>query len=118
MNVSKDFKCKRSYRIWMYTASHCTLIIRSEKQYFDVEYNDKYDEPNTTIDVILNGVDFISIPNSFSEIHIKKDNEKFIFNNNENWYVNASNCWIGKYEEEDEDQVWQRDLNYDEIIYL
>lgn len=118
MNDSKYFKCKRHYRIWMYTASHCTLILRSEKQYFDVEYDDKYDDPNTTIDVILNGVDFISIPSNFSEIHIKKENDKFIFNNNKNWYVEASNCWIGKYDGEDEDQIRERSLDYDEIIHL
>ncbi|TDP02451.1 hypothetical protein [Flavobacterium sp. 245] len=118
MNDSKDFICNRNYRIWMYTVSHCTLILRSEKQYFDVEYNDKYDNPNTTIDVILNGVDFISIPSNFDGIYIKKDNDKFIFNNNENWYVKAFNCWIGKYDGEIEDQIWQRDLDYDEIIHL
>ncbi|NNT72139.1 hypothetical protein HKT18_13150 [Flavobacterium sp. IMCC34852] len=118
MSKSSKFNSQRIYRIWMYTVSHSTLILRSEKQYFDVDYAFKYDEPDLTIDVIFNGVDFISIPDSFNEIEIKKEGEKFIFNNNENWYVKAANCIVGQYDGDDEDKIWEMSLKYNETIEL
>lgn len=118
MNDIIHFESKRKCKIWMYTVSHSTLIVRSEKQYSDVEYDYEYDDPNTTIDLIFNGVDFISIPHSFEEISIKNINGKFIFNNNENWYVDAANCWIGKYQGEDINQMLERDIKYDELRHL
>ena len=118
MNNSKNYKSNRKCKIWMYTVSHSTLILRSEKQYFDVDYDFKYDEPNTTIDIIFTGVEFISIPDKFVEIDIVKNESKFIFNNNENWFVKAADCNIGKYDGDDEYEIWSRNLNYNEIIEL
>ena len=41
---------------------------------------------------------------------------KFIFNNNENWFVKAVFCNVGKYSGENEDDIWHRNLEYDEVI--
>lgn len=115
MDSIKKYNCKRIYRIWMYTVSHATLILRSEKQYPDVDYKYKYDNPNVTIDITFNAVDFISLPEKIVGLEIIKKGNKYIINNNENWYVRAANCFIGKYEGEDEDKVWTGDLKYDEL---
>ena len=102
----------------MYSVSHSILIIRSEKQYFDVNYEVKYDEPNLTMDIIFTDVDFISIPSKFNNIEIKKIGKKYIFNSNENWYIEAANCVIGKYFGDDENNIWHDNLNYNEVITL
>lgn len=62
MKHKEKFKSSRQYKILMYSIIHSILIIRSEKQYFDVNYEVKYDKPNLTIDIIFTAVDFISIP--------------------------------------------------------
>jgi len=118
MNVSNSFKSSRKFRIWMYTVSHSTLILRSEKQYSDVDYDLKYDEPNITIDLIFSGVDFISIPDSFANLEVKRDDDKFIFNNNEGCFIKAAFCNVGKYSGENEDDIWHRQLDYDVIINI
>jgi hypothetical protein len=118
MSISKNFKSKRIFRIWFYAVSHSTLILRSEKQYFDVDYNIKYDDPNTTIDIILKGVDFISIPNRFDGIEVQKEGNKYIFNKNDNWVIVAYSCVVGKTDGDDEDRIWDMSLKYDEIIEL
>ena len=110
MSPTKSFNSNRKYKIWMYTVSHSTLILRSEKQYFDVDYDVKYEEPNITIDIIFTGVDFISLPDNFTEINIDKKGNKFVFNNNDNWFVEAADCTVGKYEGDDADQVWNGSL--------
>ncbi|AWA30947.1 hypothetical protein HYN48_13155 [Flavobacterium magnum] len=95
--MSKSFTSKRKFRVWIYTPSHKTLIIRSEKQYHDVDYYvAKYDDPEITIDLEFTGVNFISVPEYFNEITIKKIGDKFIFNDNENWFVEAFSCVVGK----------------------
>mgnify|MGYP001612936745 CR=1 FL=1 len=118
MDYLKHFKSNRKYKIWMYTVSHSTLILRSEKQYFDVDYEIKYEDPNTTIDIIFTAVDFISIPDRFNEISIHRKEEKFIINNNENWFINAASCAVGKYDGDNEDEIWNGLLKYNEIIEL
>ncbi|UMY64918.1 MULTISPECIES: hypothetical protein [unclassified Flavobacterium] len=82
------------------------MKLRSEKQYFDVDYEVKYEEPNSTIDVIFTAVDFISIPHRFSAIEIQKIGDTYIFNNNNDGYVKAASCTVGKYVGDDEDQIW------------
>lgn len=116
MDCVRKYESKRKYRIWMYTVSHKTLILRSEKQYFDVEYECKYDEPRMTIDLVFNSVEFISLPEKIEGIEIVKNEDIFIINSNVNWMVKAANCFICKYEGEDEDKIWTGDLVYDEII--
>jgi len=118
MNISNNFKSNRIFRIWMYTVSHSTLILRSEKQYVDVNYDFKYDDPEATIDLIFSAVDFISIPEWFDAVEIKKHDDKFIFNNNENWFVKAAFCNVGKYSGENQDDIWHRNLEYDEVINI
>lgn len=118
MSNSNNFISERKYKIWMYTVSHSTLILRSEKQYFDVEYDFQYEEPNSTIDVIFTSVDFISIPDFFDRLEIIKEVNMFIFNGNINWFVKATNCCIGKYEGNDNMDFLNNLNNYSEIIEL
>ena len=99
----------------MYTVSHGTLVLRSEKQYKDVNYECKYDNSKLTIDIIFNSVDFISIPEQIKGVEISKKGDKYIFNNNEKYYVTAANCFVGTYSGEDENNIWTGNLTYDEI---
>ena len=116
--TNTNYKCNRIYRIWIYAVSHCTLVIRSERQYPDVDYIKKYDCPDMTIDLIFTGVKFISIPEKFDELELVKRGDRYYFNDNEDWYVDASSCVIGKYLGEDEDDIWIGELEYDELIKI
>jgi len=111
------FLCKRKFKVWFFTPSHSTLIIRSEKQYDDVDYIVKYDEPDLTIDVEFTDVKFISIPQYFNEIKIKKADNKFIFNDNENWFIEAFSCVVGKSNFELNENVFSG-LKYTEVIEI
>jgi len=113
------YKSKRYFRIWFYTVSHSTLLIRSEKQYSDVDYRINYEDPDTTIDLEFSAVDFISIPKDFDGVEIERKSTKYIFNNNENWFVQAHSCVIGKSSWDYNQGVFSdTNLKYDETIEL
>ena len=116
MKKIKTFKSPRYFKIWAYTASHSTVIIRSEKQYEDLDYSIKYFDSNITLDLEFSGVEFFSIPQNFEGIEIQKNGDKFIFNSNENWFLKAESCIIGKsHWNHDEDVVSDLTLRYNEI---
>ncbi len=66
----KGFKSELYFKIWEYTVSHNTLLIR---------YSDP--ESDRVIDMVLGGVDYIQIPNGFRGLEIaeatKEENECF-----------------------------------------
>ncbi|MFI1745530.1 hypothetical protein [Thalassobellus sediminis] len=111
------YQSNRKFRIWHYIVSHSTLIIRSEKQYEDVEYPVKYD-PNCTLDIELSGVEFISLPDSFDGLKIRKEeNGIYRFNENTEYYVKASSCRIGVSQfDHTQDRISDSSLKYDEIL--
>jgi hypothetical protein len=106
------YSIKRSFKLWLYTVSHSTLIIRSERQYPDVDYDCEY-SPNTTIDIVFSGVDYIALPDQLEEVEIQKLGNKFVFNENEDGFVIASNCIIATITEESENDMWPK---FDQIL--
>lgn len=116
MKKIKTFKSLRYFKIWTYSASHSTLIIRSEKQYEDVEYSTKYEDSNSTLDLEFSDVEFITIPQNFEGIEIKKIGDKFVFNNNESCFVKANSCIVGKSTwNHNQDVISDLKLKYDEF---
>ena len=96
--------------------SHSTLIIRSEKQYHDVEYPIKYD-PNCTIDIEFSGVEFISLPDRMNGLNIRKENGVYRFDENKEHYVKAISCKIGISQfEHTQDRISDLSLEYDKIL--
>lgn len=112
------YQSNRNFRIWHYIVSHSTLIIRSEKQYDDVDYQIKYD-PNCTIDIELSGVEFISLPDNIDGLDIRKENGIYRFNENTEHYVKASSCRIGINQfDHTQDRISDLSLDYDETIII
>ena len=110
------YKQERRFRIWFYSVSHSTLIIRSEKQYPDVKYNAVY-SPNNTIDLHFSGVEFISLPDTLEKVIIEKEGKKYVFNNNPEHFVLASSCIVGLSDwNSDEGMFSNRSMEYDEIV--
>ena len=110
------YQSKRYFNIWHYIVSHSTLIIRSEKQYHDVEYPIKY-EPNCTIDIEFSGVDFISLPDRMNGLNLRKENGVYRFDENNQHFVKASSCIIGISQfDPTQDRVSDLSLEYDEIL--
>ena len=109
------FKSERYFRLWGYSPSFETLIIRSEKQEVDVLYPTKY-IPNNTIDIEFSGVSFISLPNEFREgLNIVKKGNKYFFN--ENQYVEATFCQIGISQwDESKDRITDFSNTYEQVI--
>ena len=118
MKTQRKYISKRKFKIWIYSASHSTLIIRSEKQYPDVDYDFKYDDPGITIDVEFSGVKFISIPSNFNDLLIEKIGDNFIFNNIREWYVQADSCVIGQSSWDIENVIDNMKLKYDDSFEL
>lgn len=110
------FENKRKFKLWSYSVSHSTLIIRSEKQYEDVDYPEKY-EPNCTIDIEFKGVEFISLPDKLNEVHLVKKRGRYIFNDNSGHFVIATSCMVGLSQfNQTKDRISQPSLFYDEVL--
>lgn len=107
---------KRHFKLWHYVVSHSSLIIRSEKQYHDVDYSIIY-EPNCTIDLEFSGVEFISLPQKINVNNLRKENGVYRFNDNKDQYVIASSCIVGLSQfDYNQDRLFDFSLEYDEII--
>lgn len=117
------YRNKRIFRLWEYSISHESLLIRSEKQYEDVIYENKY-YPNITIDIEFWGVRELNIPSKFHGIKISKiisfeesqlGLKKFLIN--DNYYVISAGCLIGGSNwDSDETRIRNPNLNYNEIF--
>jgi hypothetical protein len=111
-----NYQSKRNFRIWHYIVNHSTLIIRSEKQYNDVDYPIWYD-PNCTIDIEFSGVDFISLSNKVDGLNIRKENGIYRFDENKDHYIKASSCRIGVNQfDHTQDRISDFSLEYDEVL--
>ena len=92
------------------------MIIRSEKQYDDVEYLIKY-SPNCTIDIEFSGIEFISLPDNLNGLNIRKENGVYRFDENKEHFVRASSCRIGISQfDHTQDRLSDLSLEYDEIL--
>jgi len=110
------YQSKRNFRIWHYIVSHSTLIIRSEKQYEDVEYLIKHSS-NYTIDIEFSGVEFISLPEKLNGLNIRKENGVYRFDENIQHYIKANSCKIGISQfDHTQDRISDMSLEYDKVI--
>ncbi len=110
------YKNNRKFKLWAYSVSHSSLIIRSEKQYHDVEYPSEY-VPNCTIDIEFSGVEFISLPETLHGLNIRRENGKYSFDENSEHYIKASSCRIGISQfDHTQDRISDLSLDYDEIL--
>jgi hypothetical protein len=92
------------------------MIIRSEKQYDDVEYSSKY-SPNCTIDIEFSGIEFISLPDNLNGLNIRKENGIYRFDENNEHFVKASSCRIGISQfDHTQDRISDLSLEYDKIL--
>lgn len=131
--MNQIFSNNRNYKLWHYYSSHNCLIIRSEKQYPDVKYQNKYDS-NCTIDIEFTGVEYVDIPASLEKIAINivedipKKFLKFINKNEKvfqistnsinNYYIIASNLIIGESDWGfDKDKLSDINLEYSNIVF-
>jgi len=106
----------RNFKIWHYIVSHSTLIIRSERQYHDVEYSVKY-EPNCTIDIEFSGIEFISLPDKMDGLKIRKESGVYRIDENKEHFVKASSCIVGVSQfDNTQDRISYLSLEYDEIL--
>ncbi len=124
---------ERSFKIWAYSISHKTLIIRSEIQYPDVKYENLY-YPNCTIDLEFWDVNYIQSVNDFEEVILTEEknfiskeitdiliNKKLkVYNlktSNKNNYIVAGGCIVGKSNWTIEDKTQNFRLEYEEILH-
>ena len=91
------------------------MIIRSERQYHDVDYPIRF-EPNCTIDIEFSGVEFISLPEKMNGLKIRKENGVYRFDENKEHTIKASSCIIGVSQfDHTQDRISDLSLEYDEI---
>lgn len=133
----KDFYTSdRCFKLWAYTLSHSSLLIRSEMKYPD---QDDYSE-NTSYNIDLEfwSVQYIDIPSSFNGITIKEITSKqlpkrisleFLKYNMKifelqskglQYYIIAGGLLVGKNRWENQDRVfnYNSNLEHEEIIYI
>jgi hypothetical protein len=118
------FDSVRFFQLWIYTVSHSTLILRSPN-------NENVKEAGYNIDIEFWGVTYLDLPDLFNGIKIRKmeDNipqkfDKFkngcevfeISTDNNNHYIVASGCIVGKNNWINENRILNPYLEYDEII--
>ncbi|MCY1660772.1 hypothetical protein [Chryseobacterium sp. SL1] len=64
------YNSNRKFRIWAYTVSHSSLLLRSEMKYPD---QDNYsDSTSSNIDIEFWAVNYINLPSDFFGIHIRE----------------------------------------------
>lgn len=114
----------RIFKMWLYSVSHKSLLFRSEMQYLDVEYENSI-EPNITIDIEFSGVEFMSVPTSFTleNIQKKKKVNKYSFLTTYEIkhdlgisIIEAASCIIGTSKFIVENRLVNSNLDYDEDI--
>ncbi|MGX5854411.1 hypothetical protein ACWKW6_12225 [Dyadobacter jiangsuensis] len=122
----------RKFRIWAYTVSHSSLLLRSEQKYNDV---DGYDEASGfNIDIEFGTVAYIDIPHVIENLRIKtvasgfpekllkftKHPDLTVFeltSDDEKYYVVADSYLVGRNNwSPSEDRISNIQLEYDEIL--
>lgn len=128
------YQSYRKFKIWGYTVSHSSLLLRSVMKFVD---EDGYSESTSyNIDIEFWGVTFISIPAAITslEIHeIPKEllpkyidrglyqyNQKIfeIQDEDKKYYIIAGGLLVGTNRWVNEDRIFNYDLNleYDKVI--
>ena len=123
------YKIERKFKLWAYSISHKSLVLRSEMQYEDVEYDYKL-ERNVTIDIEFYGVSLVNIPTFIDIIDINQesvidlssmnvvDEGQKVYQINEDFHIIASGYLIGESEwGADLCRIFNLELEYDKIIH-
>lgn len=70
------YQSDREFRIWNYTVSHCSLLLRSEMSFIG---GDNFSEElSYNIDIEISGVSFIGIPTTLRNLKIKEISEDLL----------------------------------------
>lgn len=129
------YKSKRYFRIWGYTASHSSLLLRSNMLYYDDK--DYSLENSFNIDIEIWDVTYIGIPAFIDNIEIKEitidslpldidknlckfDRKIFEINSdNKKYYIISGGLLIATNHWEKEDRIFYNHLNlqHDKIIF-
>lgn len=129
------YKSKRYFRIWGYTASHSSLLLRSNMLYYDDK--DYSLENSFNIDIEIWDVTYIGIPVFIDNIEIKEitidslpldidknlckfDRKIFeISTDNKKYYIISGGLLIATNHWEKEDRIFDNHLNlqHDKIIF-
>jgi hypothetical protein len=128
------YSSKRDFKLWAFTVSHCSLLIRSAMKYSD---EDGFSESTSyNIDIEFWAVEYMNVPSYFNgvklrqvendyprEIPFLKSNKSSgkifeIETNNLKYYVIAGGFIVGKNSWEQEDRIfnYHSNLNHDEVI--
>ncbi|MFT6338820.1 MAG: hypothetical protein ACI86M_002894 [Saprospiraceae bacterium] len=108
----------RYFKIWDYSVSHRVIILRSEMQMDDVDYDLNYIE-NCTIDLEFSDVFYLELFSDFTLISIKAkflDDglKQFILTHEQGvLYITAGNCILGKSNWVTESRLTNFELSYD-----
>ncbi|MDQ7959138.1 hypothetical protein [Flavobacterium lindanitolerans] len=70
------YQSDRNFRIWNYTVSHCSLLLRSIMSFPDLD--DYSEETSYNIDIEISGVSFIGIPTTLRNLKIKEISEDLL----------------------------------------
>ena len=128
------YSSNRSFKIWAYTISHCSLLLRSPMKYFDEEGYSSSTAYN--IDIEFWAVEYINIPTFLEDILIKKmqknkvpsflspflaDKKNNLFEiqtKKQKYYVVAGGMLIGKNQWGDKDRIFDfhQNLEHDEVL--
>jgi hypothetical protein len=125
------YKSDRIFKMWSYSVSHSTLLLRSTN---DEEDETKALQEGYNIDIEFSGVRYLDLPATFNSIIIQELTENITerFDNysknlgykffeiisDRKYFVIASNCTIGKNNWLNEDRLINPNLEYDEILAL
>lgn len=129
------YSSKRKFRIWVYTVSHSSLLLRSEMKYPD---QDEYSEETSyNIDLEFWAVSYMNIPTDLLSLSIKEiaaeelpqkiNTELLMFDmrifelesKESKYYIIAGGVLIGENKWENQDRIFSYDSNlkYDKIIF-
>lgn len=70
------YQSDREFRIWNYTVSHCSLLLRSEMSF--IGEDNFSEELSYNIDIEISGVSFIGIPTTLRNLKIKEISEDLL----------------------------------------
>jgi len=120
-----SYESSRNFRLWKYSPSHSTLLLRSNKS------EEIIDEQESTIDIDFTDVKYVELPISLTGVRlqeavevpakireIKQDGKVFeLISGNRVFYVVAWRCIVGRGEMDYDETIYSsRDYKYDEII--
>ena len=122
----------REFRIWAYTVSHGSLLLRSPITYPDINYVPGPGDFN--IDIEFSAVSYLELPESMHGISLREDSNNVperllrhlddglrvfeIRSQGESYYVVAANYLIGKNQWDSNTRLDDFFLEHDEIIAL